>query len=81
MWIKELFILFMSLALGYILCVVAKKQDSVLKTLGYTLGIATITLSLLSGLFVSQASECWKGKPCCMGDRMMKCMRMPRSHR
>ena len=51
---KEMLMFFMSLALGYILCVVAKKQTSVLKTLGYTLGISMIVMAFLVALLVSQ---------------------------
>ncbi|MFH0763789.1 MAG: hypothetical protein V1927_02150 [Candidatus Omnitrophota bacterium] len=42
-----------SLALGYVLCVIAKKQEGILKSLGYTLGIATLVLSLMYGLIFS----------------------------
>ena len=51
---KEVFLLFLSLGLGYVLCVIAKKEKSVLKTLGYTLGIATIVMTLLAALMASQ---------------------------
>ena len=51
---KEMFVFFLSLGLGYVLCILAKKEKSVLKTLGYTLGIATIVMTLLSALMVSQ---------------------------
>jgi len=57
--------LLISLAIGYVLCVIAKKQEGVLKSLGYTLGIATLALSLLYGL-ISAGMNCpLKGK---MGD-------------
>ena len=32
--------LFMSLTIGYVLCILAEKQKDILKTLGYTLGIS-----------------------------------------
>lgn len=51
--IKSMFMLYVSLALGYGLCVVAKKQTGILKTLGYTIGVATLALSLLSGIIIS----------------------------
>ncbi|MDD5428082.1 MAG: hypothetical protein PHI58_02470 [Candidatus Omnitrophica bacterium] len=69
---KEIFMFFMSLALGYILCVVAKKQTAVLKTVGYTLGAAIIALTLLSGLIMSPYAcmkDIGKGCPHC---KMMK---------
>ena len=52
---KSAFILFLCLGLGYMLCVVAKKQEGILKTLGYTIGVSIITLSLLYSLFVDEA--------------------------
>ena len=40
--------LFMSLAIGYVLCILADKQKKgLLQTVGYTLGTAIIALSLL----------------------------------
>ena len=51
--IKSMFMLYVSLALGYGLCVVANKQSGILKTLGYTIGVATLVFSLLSGIIVS----------------------------
>ena len=56
MWQKEMFVFFLSLALGYILCVIAKKQTSILKTVGYTFGISVIALTLLSALMMSRSS-------------------------
>ena len=80
MWGKEMFVFFLSLALGYILCVIAKKQTSILKTVGYTLGIAVLVLTFLSALVMSNAYSCWKGGPC-MNGKMMKCMTMMKHHR
>ena len=63
-----------SLALGYVLCVIAKKQVGILKSLGYTLGIATLVLSLMYGLIISgvncplmakMASMCGMKSGCC----------------
>lgn len=45
---KGAFMLFMSLGIGYCLCVLADKQKGLLRTLGYTLGIAIIALSLMA---------------------------------
>ena len=80
MWLKEMFVFFLSLALGYILCIVAKKQTSVLKTLGYTLGISVMVLTFLGALVTSQNYNYWGNKPC-MGGKMMKCMPMMKHHR
>ncbi len=54
MGIKSIFVFFLTLALGYALCVHAKKQKGVLQTLGYTLGIGAIVFTLLFGLFQAQ---------------------------
>ena len=59
---KGAFMLFMSLGIGYILCVLAEKQKGLLKTLGYTLGIAIITLSLMASAVESST----KLMPCKM---------------
>ena len=45
--------LFLSLSLGYVLCILAKKETGILKTVGYTLGISILVISLVSGLIVS----------------------------
>lgn len=50
MFMKGIFMLFISLGLGYVLCVLAKRQEGILKTLGYALGISILVLSLLYGL-------------------------------
>ena len=81
MWMKEMFVFFMSLALGYILCVIAKKQTSILKTLGYTLGISIMVLTFAYALVAAQVSSCFGGKPCPMGGKMMKCMTMMKHHK
>lgn len=56
MWLKEMFVFFLSLALGYILCVVARKQVSVLKTVGYTLGIAIMILTFTYALIAAHTT-------------------------
>ena len=66
---KEMFVFFLSLGLGYILCILARREKSVLKTLGYTLGIATIVMTLLAALMVSQnacMNKAMYGKGCPM---------------
>ena len=72
---KSMFMLYLSLALGYVLCVVANKQTGILKTLGYTIGIAMLVLSLVSGVMVSAMLECPMAKKMCgtggMGGMMM----------
>lgn len=51
MLMKHAFVLFLSISLGYIVCVVAEKQKNILRTVGFTLGVAIIVLSLLYGVF------------------------------
>jgi len=48
-----LVVLFIALSLGYFVCVAARKQMGILKTVGYTIGISMIVLSLLWGLATS----------------------------
>jgi len=62
MFMKGIFMLFLSLSLGYVLCVLAERQKGVLRTLGYTLGISMLVLSLLYGLLGAEAKWCLKGK-------------------
>jgi len=62
--------LLMSLALGYFVCVVAKKQQDLLRTVGYTIGIAIIVLALGWAAVVTIA----------MPD-MGKCMKMMGGHK
>jgi len=54
--------LFISLGLGYALCVLAKKQSGALKTLGYTLGAGILAFSLVSAVIVSTAGHCGYGR-------------------
>ena len=68
--IKSMFMLYLSLALGYGLCVVANKQTGILKILGYTIGVSTLVLSLVSGIMVSAAFDCPMAKN--MTSMMMK---------
>ena len=46
------------LSLGYVLCVVAKKQAGLLKTLGYTLGVSILILGFAYGLLLAEAKWC-----------------------
>lgn len=59
MWMGYSFKMFFCLGLGYVLCVVAKKEKGLLKTLGYTLGISILVLSLLYGLVASCPKLSW----------------------
>jgi len=54
MLMKEIFILSLSLGLGYAVCVLAERQKKLMRTVGFTLGISIIVLGLLSGLFASE---------------------------
>lgn len=75
MFMRQMFALYLSLAMGYLFCVVAKKQEGVLKTVGYTIGIAILIITLLSSAALSQPGldqMCGKmTKMCCgmMGGR------------
>ena len=75
---KGMLILFMSLAIGYVLCVLADKQKGLLKTVGYTLGAAIIILSLLysaigSCAMKSAKDKSWRGKAMkCHSGKLMK---------
>ncbi len=65
--------LFISLAIGYVLCILANKQKKgLLQTVGYTLGAAIIVLSLLYSVADSCAMMCKKGKMW-HGNKGMKC--------
>ncbi|MDO8536562.1 MAG: hypothetical protein Q7S30_06125 [Candidatus Omnitrophota bacterium] len=55
--------LFISLAIGYVLCILANKQKKgLLQTVGYTLGTAIMALSLLYSVLDSCTMMCIKGK-------------------
>lgn len=75
---KWMFVFYLSLALGYILCVIAKKQESLLRTVGYTLGIAIIVMTFLAALAGSYSScmMMGKGKPGFMGKAGKGCCPM-----
>ena len=70
---KGALILFMSLAIGYVICILAKKQDGVLRTVGYTIGTAIPALSLLYGAAESVSQSFMMGKSIC-GYKAMKCL-------
>jgi len=53
--------LFIALAIGYVLCILADKQKKgLLQTLGYTLGTAILVLSLLYSALDSCSMMCGK---------------------
>lgn len=63
----------LALSLGYVICVIAKKQEGLLKSLGYTIGISILTLTLLYGFMMAGTNCLMKGKPSCgMKGQMMK---------
>ncbi|MCX5667777.1 MAG: hypothetical protein NTY34_05665 [Candidatus Omnitrophica bacterium] len=65
--------LFMSLAIGYVLCILADKhKKGLLQTVGYTLGTAIIVLSLLYSVLDSCGTACVRGKTW-RGSKSMKC--------
>ena len=65
--------LFMSLAIGYVLCILADKQKKgLLQTVGYTLGTAIIVLSLLYSFLDNCAMTYGKDKMW-RGSKGVKC--------
>ena len=64
------FMLFMSLGIGYVLCVLAEKQENLLRTVGYTLGIAIIALSLMASAVESSVKFSSYSR---MSSKIMKC--------
>lgn len=65
--------LFISLAIGYVLCILASKQKKgILQTVGYTLGISIMVFSLLYSALDSCAMMCPMGKVW-HGNKDMKC--------
>lgn len=65
--------LFISLAIGYVLCILANKQKKgLLQTVGYTFGTAIIVMSLLYSALDSCSMMCGKGKMW-RGSKGMKC--------
>jgi len=79
--LKGLLTLFISLSMGYALCILAKKQDGILKTLGYTLGISIIALSLIVSLVSSEAGHGAMGKMCQMKCGKSPCQMMKMQHK
>lgn len=71
---KGAFMLFMSLGIGYILCILAEKQKGLLRTLGYTLGIAILALSLVASAIESTMKYMSPGKMS-YGPKAMQCYR------
>ena len=75
MFMRQMFVIYLSLGIGYLFCVSAKKQEGVLRTVGYTIGIAILVITLLSSAMLSQPGfdqMCSKmTKMCCgmMGGR------------
>lgn len=64
--------LFISLAIGYVLCILASKQKKgLLQTVGYSLGTAIIILSFLYSV-ADSSMMCGKGKMSRAG-KTMKC--------
>jgi len=58
MMMQGAFTLFASLGIGYLLCILAKKEKGNLRVLGFTLGISIIVLSLLMALVGTYAKQC-----------------------
>lgn len=76
------FMLFASLGIGYVLCILAKKEKKELRVLGFTLGISIIVLSLLMALMGTYGKHCMMmGKKGGMSGKMMKNCPMVKTHR
>ena len=70
---KGALVLFISLAIGYVLCILANKQKKgLLQTVGYTLGTSIIVLSLLYSVLDSCEMMSTKGNMR-HGYKSMKC--------
>ncbi len=69
MLLKEALMVFISLSLGYAVCVLAEKQKKLMRTVGFTIGISIITLTLLYGLLSSDIANSK-----CMGMKHQVCM-------
>jgi len=65
MLMKEIFALFLSLGVGYVICILANKEKGTLKTVGYAIGISAIAFTLIAGL----VSNCMRGT--CMPKKFM----------
>jgi hypothetical protein len=63
MFLGFIFKLFVLLALGYTVCVLANRQQGMLKAVGTGLGIGIMLISLAYGLYASSAGPgmCHKG--------------------
>ena len=76
------FMLYASLGIGYVLCILAKKEKGNLRVLGFTLGVSIIVLSLIMGLVGTYSKQCMmmggKGGIC---GKMMKSCPMAKMHR
>ncbi|MFA6079386.1 MAG: hypothetical protein WC779_06555 [Candidatus Omnitrophota bacterium] len=57
MLLKEAMMVFICLSLGYAVCVLAEKQKKLMRTIGFTIGISIITLTLLYGLVSSDLAS------------------------
>ena len=68
--------MFLSLGLGYVLCVLANKEKGIMKTLGFTLGISILVLSLAYGLLESRSSCGMMSGKCPMMGKMGNCSMM-----
>ena len=68
--------MFLALGLGYVLCVLANKEKSVMKTLGFTLGISILVFSLAYGLLESRSGCGMTGGKCPIMGKTGNCSMM-----
>lgn len=61
MFMKGIFMLFVSLGIGYLLCYLAKREKGIMKSVGYTFGVSLIVLSLAYSLAETYGSGGMRG--------------------
>ncbi|MDP2912694.1 MAG: hypothetical protein Q8N91_01635 [Candidatus Omnitrophota bacterium] len=80
LWMKDLYGLLITVALGYVLCVIGKKQEGILKLLGYALGVFILGISLIAGLIKSCTDWCPMGKAWKHGSMSKMCSKMMKNY-
>lgn len=59
---KEMLMLFLSVTMGYVLCVLAKRETGIMKTVGYTFGLSILVFTLSTSLIASSIKSGCMGK-------------------
>ena len=60
-FLQGTFMLFILLGLSHVLCILAKKEEGIVRTVGYTLAVCLVILSIL---FVIVETEAGSGSAC-----------------